>query len=553
MFSSLPRHRRSLQILSMTTLGLFLHFSFGCTEWRPAAIKDEKPDPQAQTKDLVKRIEPVELVGKRVRFHSDRGIAEMKVKEVTYPYARGTAKTSSKYSETYGSEGWTEAEIDLREVFSIEVQEINGGQTAALLIVTAAAIGIIVAVAVNRPEDPPPPPPPPSGTGGSCPLVYVQQDNGEQLVGELYAGAIFRSMQRKDLLPLPDAEGDRLSIRLANKARETQYTDLLELVNVAHAPGTRAVATNQQEVLLVGDTLPPLRVTDLDDHDVTAQTLSEDGNIWSTDLSRYLQDRNPPHKEGLVATFPAPPGDAHAVLELVAANTDWSEKTVERFFALTGNDYASFVDRGNLALAGPWMQLWSQREGLALAVEWKNGDTWERVATVTPIGPAALRHVAVPLPTPAATDASGNVVLRVLGGTGFWQFDEIALSTTRELTIESQNIAPVSAHNMRAEDEKDQLARIDARYQVLEKKGEELQLTFTVPAFPENQLCSRFLLASGYYNLHKPIAGMDAVAHYERIRDEPGGLARFGIDLYKAYYAAAEKLTQATQALPATE
>ena len=60
---------------------------------------------------------------------------------------------------------------------------------------------------------------------------------------------------------------------------------------------------------------------------------------------------------------------AQPVLEMTLANTEWLETTVERFMALTGEEYAHYVVRGNVALSGPMLQRWSEREGLYLEVD----------------------------------------------------------------------------------------------------------------------------------------------------------------------------------------
>ena len=507
------------------TLAVFGPFSVGCSSWHIVASKHRQTTPE----DFIRTVQPLELEGKVVRLYREGrvgdNVVKLRVREVELPYVRGKHTIRE-----------TPIEVDLREISMIEVREIEGWKTAIILVSVAAVVGIVILATAG--DDSPSPAPPPSSTGGtgSCPIVYVRDEDGARLAGEAYAGAIFRSLQRTDLLPLPDAGQDRVSLTLANEAPETQYTDLVALVVADHGPGTRAVSTISQEIVLVGDAVAPTRATDLAGGDVTGAVAGADGDLWRSDLSLVMRDADPPRREGLVVTFPAPKDGERPVLELVYASTEWVETTVGRYLALIGDDYDRYVERRNDPRAGPLMRWWCDREGLRLEVEWKRGDEWESVGFVHPVGPVASRHVAVPLPEAAGGVDAEALVVRISGGTGFWEFDQVGLASERAGAGHTRRIAPSIARDSRNRDERETLAAADGRYQVLEDAGERLELEFDVPGAPPGRERSTFLFTSGYYNIHRPIGGANAIAHFDRIRMEPGGLARFGVELYREYH-----------------
>jgi len=544
---SLLLDRRTRRFVSTVTLVSFLPFAIGCTDWRRARVLEGPADAVTEVDEhfletKVHLIEPAELVGKMVRFHLPEGTLRMTVQSVDYPHVTGRVWTSTKTTYERNSDQTGTVTVDLRDASLIEVKEFNGGKTVLLVVVLVGAVAGIIALANSGNDDPPPPPPSSTGgTGGSCPVVYVQTEDGAQPVGVLYAGATYRSLQRKDLLPLPAPSGAQQRLLLSNERHETQHTDVVELLLVEHAAGTRVVSTYEQLPLLVDASRPALHVTDLDGFDVTAQTTATDGHVWRSPLTQLVRSAEPPLREGVVATFAAPQGAAQPVVEIALANTEWLETVIERFMALTGDEFPGLVARGNFPLSGPTLHRWSEREGLTLDVEWKHGDAWEHVAMLPPVGPGTPRRVAVPLP-PEAAQEPGPLSVRVSGGTGFWTIDEIGLSAVHPSTMQTTRLAPSWARDGQGTDERDSLARIDGSYQVLEQPGDVLYLGFDLPASPPDRARSAFLFSSGYYNLHPPAAATNTMQAFNTILAEPGGLAAFSLGLFRAYQDAALRL-----------
>ncbi len=339
-------------------------------------------------------------------------------------------------------------------------------------------------------------------------------------------------MQRDDLLPVPLTGESALRCVFVNEAPETQYTDLLELVVVDHPAGTRAVATVEQTPMLVRDARPPVEATDVAGAIVTDALAREDGTVWQTDWNRLIQDATAPTTETITATFDRPANAGAPVLELVLSNTPWLEFTLSRFFALTGNDFESTMTQWNSAGAGPWVHQWLDREGVSLSVEQRRHGRWEPVAVVPPVGPVALRRVAIPL---NATD-DGTVEVRVNGGTGFWQIDQMALSTRAADEARVQRIAPVRAASPDGTDELALVESRDGKVQVLEHPGDRLEFDFEIPAASAGTERSAFLFANGYYNVHAP-AAPDTTSSVAAVVQQPGGLAALGIDTYRHYDA----------------
>jgi hypothetical protein len=407
------------------------------------------------------------------------------------------------------------ATLDLREAGQVEVRSLDGWRTAGL--VTGIVLGTLAIVALIV-----------ALTKTSCPFVYVDGGDGLHFVGEAYSGATSRATQRHDLLPLPRV-GARTRIVLSNEARETQFTDLAEVVLVDRAPGVRTLSTPDARLVTLRESAPPLAATDLEGRDVLPLVRAADGRSWMTDLDEVSRRPSPPLREGLVLSFAAPPGGGPAALELDAGNTPWLDVVFGRFFALLGDRLEAYLDESDRPGSRDATLAWREREGVDLLVEVERAGAWRKVAVVPTVGPASLRRFAVPLP--AADGATLRV--RVSGGVGFLVADRVALAPIASDDPPTRRVAVARAVQPDGRDARAALAAADGDFQVLADRGDRVDLAFELPPPAAGQVRDAFLHTSGYYRVHRPPQAELSAGTLYTLRDEPGSLSRFSVDLYR--------------------
>ena len=461
--------------------------------------------------------DPGSLVGQPVWLFRRSGevVVLREVTRVELPWVEGRLHSHS---------GAAPARVDLSGVTQLSVHEVDGLRTALNVAAGAGAVAATVALIGILTKE-------------SCPFVYVDRGRGWEFVGEAYAGAAFRSTQRDDLLPLP-APGDAatMRVRLRNEARETQFTDLAELVLVDHPRDARALSTVENRVVLVGPARPALWARETRAGDVGELVARHDEQWWETDPVRLASVEDDPLEDVLVAELPLPSLGA-PVLEIVGGNTAFLDVVFGRFFAAMGDRLAGYLTQGNDSAAGPRIQRWREREGVDLTIEVREGERWRPAAVVPTVGPAALREIAIPL-GPALAESGGTVTIRVRGGLGFWRIDRLAISGIVDTAPATQVVAAREATMEGARDELDRIARRDERYNVLHEMFEELDVMFPLPPAKPGAARSAFLLTNGYYNVHPPVQSRWMPGTLRAIRDEPGGFSRFGRDLARGYLAA---------------
>ncbi|MDH5356544.1 MAG: hypothetical protein OEY09_19030, partial [Gammaproteobacteria bacterium] len=162
-------------------------------------------------------------------------------------------------------------EIKLSEVQRIWVirQELN--QEGAVLALVA-----ILAVIVNQVDDQE------SEPETSCPFIYSWNGNKFVMDAEPYGGATTRGLARDDYSELENlvAEDGYYRLLVRNEMRETQYTDLMELVVVDHAPGERVIADERGRFYSISDASPPVMARDHIGNDLRHWLVDKDQKIW---------------------------------------------------------------------------------------------------------------------------------------------------------------------------------------------------------------------------------------------------------------------------------
>ena len=131
---SMSRHNR---LPALVALVAFTVGTIGCSSWHPMPTADPTSDEWEQ------------LIGKKVRLHTDDGAENLRVERVEYPYLYGEDPYAWKRRKRDALR-----RIDLREVHKLEISDPDTLKSVLLftgiVIVTA---GVIFAVIVAKDFD----------------------------------------------------------------------------------------------------------------------------------------------------------------------------------------------------------------------------------------------------------------------------------------------------------------------------------------------------------------------------------------------------------------
>ncbi len=404
--------------------------------------------------------------------------------------------------------------IDFDQLEKIEVYEANFGKTMILSVPAIVGAGLaltIIAVAAK----------------GSCPFVYAHNPAGTFFQGELYSGSTYPQLERHDWLPLPDLvpNDGAYQVRLANKAKEIQHTNLLQLITVDHPAGTEVLFDKNGQIQTISQPQSPVQAVDLEGQDARTALSTQDALLWHGDPA----NTRPRAEEGLVLTFQKPAGMQTAKLVIRAKNTFWLDYLYGLFLDEFG-DYSGYVRAQYLKKSVGEVQQWitEQNVPLSVSIETAAGQ-WQKAGFFHLAGPMALKKDVLVLDLAGVT--GDEVRVRLESGFLFWEIDWVALDFSEPVPVTVQTVLPTAAPSPQGLDAAAALTRDDDQYYTQPNLDDEAMVHYPIPAQAPGTVRSLLLHAKGHYEiLRDPVAGKpsllylrhfqqpDALPDYSRLR-----------------------------------
>lgn len=397
---------------------------------------------------------------------------------------------------------------DVRKII-YSVSEINVGAS----ILAGAAVIFLLTIFIAA-----------SQKGQSCPFVYTYEGGQYKFIGEIYSGATYPSLERHDNLALGDLESTdgQYRIKIANKVKEIQHTNLAELVVVDHPTGTKVVMDKNGVCQTLGSIQAPVKAVNLRGKDVSLELSKQDTLSYTGDGTPEQQSET----DGVVLTFDRPAGADSAKLLIKAKNNLWIDYTFKRFHELFGSYYHKWEDR-QLKVPGDSISSWMAAQGVYLQVSLKKNGAWERVDQFNLPGPMAYREDVLALDLSGADP--GPLEVKLEAGTLFWELDYAGIDFSGSAGVNITKVPLTSAVTEKGEDVSSLLSKDDDQYYSQPEIGDEAVLNFTAPE--RNSLTrSVFLHSKGHYQILQDPKGRPDRKYLEAFL-HPGRLNRFSLEL----------------------
>jgi hypothetical protein len=399
----------------------------------------------------------------------------------------------------------------------VEVYEVNYGKTMAVNFLGYVAAGFVLALALVGDKD-------------GCPFVYALNPDGTVFEGELYSGATHPQLERHDWLPMPHLRpnGSEYHIRLANKAKEIQHTNLLELVAVDCPLGTEALYDKYGQLHTLSDPRPPLQALDFEGNDALAQVRQPDSLIWCGSP----QSRSPRAEQGLTLTFERPAGATRARLAVRAKNTCWLDQLYGHYLDEFGQ-YAPQIRQQGLKKSGAELSRWAEEQNLPLSVSVETAPGhWQRADCFHLAGPMALKKDVLELDLSQVVD--NQVRVRLESGFQFWEVDWAALDFSEKKPVAVHALPPLAALDQNGHDVAASLAADDAAYCTQPSIGDEAIVHYPAPPQAAGTARSLLLHAKGHYEILRPAAPGKPSLRHLRSFEQPDALARYSRERWEA-------------------
>ncbi len=417
------------------------------------------------------------------------------------------------------------ASIPLDKVVKLEVFEYdkvrsdtNTGLTIVLSII-GGVIAILVLVLVIA-----------LATKESCPFIYADNPDGRVFEGEIYSGATYPQLERHDWLPMPDlrAHEGEYRIVMANKVREVQHTNLLELAAIDHPEGSIVLFDKYGRLHTLAHLQEPRTAITLRGEDIRTQLLREDSLHFLGTPDNHTSQA----EETILLEFQRPHNARFAKLVINAKNSLWLDYAhglmVDEFGEYAGKIRQQFLKKSTADL-----QAWMLRQNIPLSVwlETAPGD-WERIDYFNLAGPMAIKRDVLPLDL---SRVKGDPLrIKLSSGFLFWEIDYVGLDFSAAQRVVEHHLAPVAAIVQNGRDMLAALSADDTLYYHQPNIGDEASVRFPAPPLTPGLQRSLILHAKGHYQiLREPTPGRPSIRYLKQFQ-QPNAFPKFARSRWQA-------------------
>lgn len=362
----------------------------------------------------------------------------------------------------------------------------------------------------------------------SCPLVYSWDGTTWRLDSGTFGGAIVRALARTDVdnLDYATPQDGLLRLKLANEWNETEYVDRLVVLAVDHDSALTVAPDGAGRLQGVGPLTLAARARDFRGEDVLTRISAADGWNWeSSPLGRdtaVAADLT----DGIELAFPKPSGRNAARLVLDGNNTRWAAQMMYAFVSAHGRTTQAWYDSLDAVPARARSMFAALARDAFLRVSvWKRGH-WEQQGLVAEAPPELVKRQVLALDL---RGVSGEVVrVRLESVPSFWALDQVALDFSPERPVTSTELVPTTAIDNHGRDVRGQLAEADSGYFIMEQ-DDFAEAQYQVPEVPRGRARTYLLGSTGWYRIHTPETAEPDITLLDRVRREPGAIARISV------------------------
>ena len=372
--------------------------------------------------------------------------------------------------------------------FSVEIQDIyrltrykkdkvkNASETVkGIFIGTAVAATVTLAILCN------------------CPRVYSIDDTGNKnLQGVILSGAISKSLEREELLPIDPFYGDSdtLTLRIANELPEKEFINQLSLFKVKHRKGYQIARESNGSLLEFQSIITP-------DSAKTNSGLNIRSQIEKNDNLSYAFDSNIEETEFnsvIVSFLKSRLKSKSTQLIIRAKQTEWLEKVSDTFFSLYGNTFDKLTQKMDKT-PKKILEKYMARQGIYLNVYMNTKAGWKNIGYFANPGIIQEKLLSIDLNW---DEVSGEEIqIKLESGFKFWEINQIGLTQDGHILTKYTDVPLISGKNESGENIIDLISHHDKKYAIQQANHSYIDLVFE-NNLEENEIY--VFKGSGYYH-----------------------------------------------------
>lgn len=357
----------------------------------------------------------------------------------------------------------------------------------------------------------------------SCPFLYINGGADKKLAGELYGGAIFKSIERDDFLKLDGLveQDGKYHLQISNELKEKQYTDQFQLLQIDHLADQQMYIDQSGEVYAHVNPKLPKKAHTMMGKDIASAVEADD------DFS-YQFNEDFVEQEAVILEFD-PVDTDEAQLLLNVKNSYWLDYAFGAFTQKFGSYYEKWSEKQDAEDPEFFLQ-WMKDQELFLDVFVKANGEWNLIESLYTFGPLIDRDLMVNIPS-EYLDGSA-IEIKLGSGFMFWELDHVSLSASIQDDFQVSILDAESLIDNGEEIAASILHDNDGSFLAQEVTGDRANILFNASNVPEGKVRSFFAHSSGYY---KHIRDYQGAPDFKELRKfkQPGHFNNFSKNLYR--------------------
>jgi len=362
-------------------------------------------------------------------------------------------------------------------------------------------------------------------TKSSCPYMYVSADDAWHFAGEIYSGAIFKSLERDDYLKIDRATtvNGFYNFQLENHLKEKQFTNLIELIQINHPPDVEIHSDQYGNIFGISNPTPPVSATSINSDNQLNKVIKEDDICYAFDeleenvINQLDLEFNNPDKT-----------TNRAKLYLKLKNSMFADYVFGEFTKYFGSYYENWIAKKGSQSPEENIQ-WQKDQGVRLEIQIFSDNQWQTLDFINLTGPLGSRKLVVPIDLNGLE--SENINIRLKSAFMVWEIDYASMDFSNEVPLEIYRTSPVLTLNQDSKDIGKLISKDDSLYLEQFEIGDYSFLKFKAAEKKPQQSQSLVIHSKGYYEHIRNYDGLPDIIKLKEFK-KPGGLSSFARNKY---------------------
>lgn len=370
--------------------------------------------------------------------------------------------------------------ISLKDINRLRRYRINGVASTAATVATVIGLTFVGGVAIL------------AIACSNCPKAYEIDQSGEKhFQGALFTGAISKTRERIDLLPLAQIDRSKAGIKLivANEYSEEEYINQLTLLKTTKSPGYEVAHDISSKLFEFRGLQLPKQAISTDGSNHVEALMNRDKRVYGFSDEKSKEELN-----SIQITFDKTalvPGPVKLLVQ--ARQTEWMQQVAGSYFSLYGTDYDKVIRKMD-KIPKRFYNKYNASRGVFLNVFVQTKNGWDKVGSFDHVGIFKQKLLGVNIDL---SKVHGNEVhIKLEAAFKFWEIDQVGLTQDFKMIEAYEEVPMISATNERKENVQQLLEKIDDQYALQPGPGTQITLNFAHTA-KENEMY--VLKGSGYY------------------------------------------------------